>query len=321
MKVYLDLLEDILTNGVKKQDRTGTGTIGVFGRQYRVDLSKGFPLLTTKKLHWKSIAGELIWMLSGSVNNNDLVAKGVHIWDEWAKPNGDLGPIYSKQWRAWNTGRDIPTPDKDGHIWHLPESIDQISELINNLLNNPNSRRHVVSAWNVADLPRMSLAPCHCLFQMNCRPMTPKQRLFHAIYETGNIALALSMDLVEDNIVERLLATTYSDAPKYFLDCQLYQRSCDTFLGVPYNTASYSLLTHMLADQCNMIPGEFIHTFGDTHLYLNHIEQAKLQLSREPRPLPTLRLTPRTSIFDYVFEDCVIENYDAHPTIKAAVSV
>lgn len=308
MKVYLDLLEDILTNGVKKQDRTGTGTIGVFGRQYRVDLSKGFPLLTTKKLHWKSIAGELIWMLSGSVNNNDLVAKGVHIWDEWAKPNGDLGPIYSKQWRAWDTGRDIPTPDKDGHIWHLPESIDQISELINNLLNNPNSRRHVVSAWNVADLPEMSLAPCHCLFQMNCRPIEIDVRMGLArdMYPTEPIC---SYDLDSKGV------------PKYYLDCQLYQRSCDTFLGVPYNTASYSLLTHMLADQCNMIPGEFIHTFGDTHLYLNHIEQAKLQLSREPRPLPTLRLTPRTSIFDYVFEDCVIENYDAHPTIKAAVSV
>jgi len=264
LKAYLDLLQDILDNGVQRGDRTGTGTISVFGRQMRFDLNEGFPVTTTKKLHLRSIIHELLWFLQGDTNIQYLKENKVRIWDEWADENGDLGPVYGKQWRSW------AAPNG--------ETIDQISEVIHSIKNNPNSRRHVVTAWNPADLPDMALSPCHCLFQF----------------------------YVADGK----------------LSCQLYQRSADTFLGVPFNIASYALLTMMIAQVCDLGLGEFVHTFGDAHLYLNHLEQAKLQLSREPRELPTMWINPEVkSIFDFKYEDFKLENYNPHPTIKAPISV
>ncbi|MBO4843870.1 MAG: thymidylate synthase [Bacteroidales bacterium] len=264
MKQYLDLLRHIYTDGVVKTDRTGVGTKSIFGWQSRYDLSEGFPLLTTKKVHLKSIIYELLWFLSGSTNIGYLKEHGVSIWDEWADENGDLGPVYGHQWRSW------PTPDGG--------SIDQISKLIDTIKNNPNSRRMLVSAWNVAEVDSMALPPCHCLFQF----------------------------YVADGK----------------LSCQLYQRSADTFLGVPFNIASYALLTMMIAQVCGLQPGEFIHTTGDTHLYLNHLEQAALQLSREPRPLPKMVINPEVKdIFSFKYEDFTLEGYDPWPAIKAPVAV
>lgn len=264
MKAYLDLLQDILDNGVQRGDRTGTGTLSVFGRQMRFDLNEGFPVVTTKKLHLRSIIHELLWFLKGDTNIQYLKENKVRIWDEWADENGDLGPVYGKQWRSWAA--------PDGEI------IDQIAEVIYSIKYNPNSRRHVVTAWNPADLPDMALSPCHCLFQF----------------------------YVADGK----------------LSCQLYQRSADTFLGVPFNIASYALLTMMIAQVCGLGLGEFVHTFGDAHLYLNHLEQARLQLSREPRELPTMWINPNvTDIFDFKYEDFKLENYHPHPTIKAPISV
>ncbi|PDO10747.1 MAG: thymidylate synthase [Candidatus Reconcilbacillus cellulovorans] len=264
MKQYLDLLRDILENGVRKSDRTGVGTISVFGRQLRFDLSQGFPLVTTKKIHVKSVIYELLWFLRGDTNVRYLRENGVTIWDEWADENGDLGPIYGYQWRSW------PAPDG--------RTIDQISNVVEEIRRNPDSRRLVVSAWNVADLDKMALAPCHCLFQ----------------FYVANGRLS----------------------------CQLYQRSADMFLGVPFNIASYSLLTMMIAHVTGLEPGEFIHTFGDAHIYLNHLEQVKLQLSREPRPLPKMRLNPEVrNLFDFRYEDFILEGYDPHPPIRAEVAV
>ena len=264
MKQYLQLLNRILTEGVKKDDRTGTGTLSVFGNQMRFDLSDGFPLLTTKKLHLKSIIYELLWFLRGDTNIKYLKDHGVSIWDEWADANGELGPVYGHQWRSW--------PDYNGG------TIDQISAVIDQIKHHPESRRMIVSAWNVAEVPQMALPPCHCLFQ----------------FDVANGKLSL----------------------------QLYQRSADTFLGVPFNIASYALLLMMVAQVTGLKPGEFIHTTGDTHLYLNHIEQAKLQLSREPRPLPTMRLNPDVKdIFSFKYEDFQLENYNPWPHIKAEVSV
>jgi thymidylate synthase len=264
MRQYLDLVRHIVEHGGQKPDRTGTGTLSVFGHQMRFDLARGFPLVTTKKLHTKSIIHELLWFLRGDTNTKYLKDHGVTIWDDWASPTGDLGPIYGYQWRSW------PAPG-GGHI-------DQIAEVVRQIRENPSSRRLVVSAWNVADIPRMALAPCHALFQ------------FHV--QGGR------------------------------LSCQLYQRSADVFLGVPFNVASYALLTMMAAQVTDLEPGEFIHTFGDAHLYLNHLEQAQLQLSREPRPLPTMRLNPAVrSIFDFRFEDFTLEGYAPHPHIPAAVAV
>lgn len=266
---YLDLLQHILANGVRKDDRTGTGTLAVFGHQLRFDLSKGFPLLTTKKLHLKSIIHELIWFLRGDTNIRYLKENGVTIWDEWADANGDLGPVYGQQWRSW------PTPD--GGV------IDQITWLVNEIKRNPDSRRLVVSAWNPADIPKMALAPCHCLFQLQTQPV--------------------------------------KDGPAK-LSLMLTQRSCDVFLGQPFNTASYALLLLMLAQVTGLQAGEFIHSIGDAHLYINHLDQAKLQLTREPRPFPTLRLNPAvTRLEDFVFEDFTVENYDPHPSIKAPIAV
>ncbi len=264
MQQYHDLLKRILEEGTRKSDRTGTGTISVFGHQMRFDLSKGFPLVTTKKLHLRSIIHELLWFLQGDSNIAYLKENNVSIWDEWADADGNLGPVYGYQWRSW--------PTADGR------KIDQITNLIHQIKKNPDSRRHIVSAWNVGDIENMALPPCHCLFQF----------------------------YVADGK----------------LSCQLYQRSADTFLGVPFNIASYALLTLMVAQVCDLQPGEFIHTFGDAHLYNDHIEQAKLQLSRELRPLPQMRINPDIKdIFGFTFEDFELVNYDPHPHIKANVSV
>lgn len=264
MKQYLDFMKHILENGVHKEDRTGTGTLSVFGYQMRFDLGQGFPLVTTKKTHLKSIIHELLWFLSGETNVKYLKDNGVSIWDEWADENGNLGPVYGYQWRSW--------PTVDGR------KIDQISSLIRDIQKNPNSRRLIVSAWNVADVEKMALPPCHAFFQ------------FYVL--NGK------------------------------LSCQLYQRSADVFLGVPFNIASYALLTMMVAQVCDLGLGDFVHTFGDAHLYLNHLEQTRLQLSREPYPLPTMEINPRVkSIFDFKYEDFVLKNYQAHPHIKAAVAV
>jgi thymidylate synthase len=264
MQAYHDLLRRILDQGVRKDDRTGTGTLSVFGHQMRFDLAQGFPLVTTKKVHLKSIVHELLWFLQGDTNVRALQEQGVTIWDEWADDRGELGPVYGKQWRSW---------EKPGG-----GTVDQIQWVLEEIRRNPDSRRLVVSAWNPADLDRMALAPCHCLFQFY--------------------------------VAEGRLS------------CQLYQRSADVFLGVPFNIASYALLTHMIAQVSGLEPGDFVHSFGDAHLYLNHLEQAQLQLSREPRPLPRLRLNPAVrSLFAFTSDDIAIEGYEPHPAIRAPVAV
>jgi thymidylate synthase len=261
---YLDLLKDILDNGIERGDRTGTGTLAVFGRQIRFDLSEGFPAVTTKKLHLKSVIHELLWFLNGDTNIKYLNDNGVKIWNEWANENGELGKVYGKQWRSWET--------KDG------KTVDQITQVINSIKKNPNSRRHIVTAWNPTDLPQMALSPCHCIFQF----------------------------FVADGK----------------LSCQLYQRSADTFLGVPFNIASYALLTMMVAQVCNLKVGEFVHTFGDAHLYLNHLEQARLQLTRQPKTLPTMTINKAVKdIFSFKYEDFKLLNYNPHAKIKAKISI
>jgi thymidylate synthase len=273
MQQYLDLLQHILDTGVHKSDRTGTGTQSCFGYQMRFDLRKGFPLVTTKKLHVKSIIYELLWFLKGETNIAYLKEHGVKIWDEWADKNGELGPVYGKQWRSW--------AGVDG------KTIDQVSDLVEQIKKNPDSRRLIISAWNVADLPKMALMPCHTMFQFYITP---------------------------------------SDSPEQggrsSLSCQLYQRSADVFLGVPFNIASYALLTLMIAQVCDLEPGEFIHTFGDVHIYNNHVEQVKLQLSRTPYALPVMKLNPAVkNIFNFKYEDFTLENYQSYPAIKAVVAV
>ncbi|MCM3109343.1 thymidylate synthase [Lederbergia lenta] len=264
MKQYLDLISDVLEKGTKKEDRTGTGTISTFGYQMKFDLQKGFPLVTTKKLHTKSIIHELLWFLAGDTNIAYLQENGVRIWNEWADENGDLGPVYGKQWRSWQTA--------DG------STIDQIKDVLQQIKTNPDSRRMIVNAWNVGEINKMALPPCHCLFQF----------------------------YVADGK----------------LSCQLYQRSADIFLGVPFNIASYALLTMMMAQVTNLEPGEFVHTLGDAHIYSNHLDQVKLQLSREPRSLPTMKINPEVKdLFEFTFDDFTLENYDPHPHIKGAVSV
>ena len=264
MQQYQNLLRHILDNGHQKHDRTGTGTVSCFGYQMRFNLADGFPMVTTKKMHLRSIIHELLWFLKGDTNVAYLKENGVSIWDEWADEEGNLGPVYGHQWRSW------PTPNG--------ETVDQISRLIQMIKSNPDSRRLIVSAWNVADIEKMALPPCHCLFQ------------FYVV--DGK------------------------------LSCQLYQRSADTFLGVPFNIASYALLTLMVAQVTALQPGEFVHTFGDVHLYNNHLDQARLQLTRDPRPLPNMKINPEIKdIFSFKFEDFVLENYDPHPSIKAAISV
>jgi thymidylate synthase len=271
MQQYLDLLQHILEKGASKTDRTGTGTLSCFGYQMRFDLAVGFPLVTTKKLHLKSIIYELLWFLRGETNIKYLKEHGVSIWDEWADANGDLGPVYGKQWRSWE--------GEDGKV------VDQITQLIGQIKKTPDSRRLLVSAWNVADLPDMALMPCHVLFQFYVAPSS-------------------------------------SGEGRGKLSCQLYQRSADSFLGVPFNIASYALLTLMIAQVCGLEPGEFIHTFGDVHLYNNHLEQARLQLTRAPFPLPVMKLNPAVKdIYGFRFEDFTLENYQSHPAIKAPVAV
>ena len=264
MKQYLDLLDHVMKNGASKSDRTGTGTISVFGYQIRFDLSHGFPLLTTKKMHLKSIIHELLWFLQGSTNTRYLKENGVKIWDEWAKSDGELGPVYGYQWRSW--------PKSDG------SHIDQINQVVESIQKNPDSRRHIVSAWNVSDLDNMALPPCHLLFQF---------------YVANGV-----------------------------LSCQMYQRSCDIFLGVPFNIASYALLTLMMAQVTGLKPGEFVHTLGDAHIYLNHIEQVTLQLTRQPLPLPQIKINPEVKkIDDFRFEDFKLINYQSHPHIKGEIAV
>ncbi len=264
MRQYLDLVQHILDHGVQKGDRTGTGTLSVFGHQMRFDLQAGFPLITTKKLHLKSILHELIWFLRGETNIQYLQENGVRIWNEWADENGELGPVYGAQWRAWHT--------PDGRV------IDQISQVIEQIKTTPNSRRMIVNAWNVGELDQMALPPCHLLFQ------------FYVV--------------------------------NHRLSCQLYQRSADVFLGVPFNIASYALLTMMMAQVCDLEPGDFVHTLGDTHLYLNHLDQARLQLTRAPYPLPTMQINPAIkNIFAFTYEDFELHDYQAYPHIKAEVSV
>ena len=269
MRQYLDLLDHVLTHGVEKSDRTGTGTRSVFGHQMRFDLQDGFPALTTKRLHLRSITGELLWFLRGDTNVRWLQERGITIWDEWADENGDLGPVYGHQWRSW------PTPDG--------RTVDQVHGVIESLRRTPDSRRHIVSAWNVADVDKMALPPCHTMFQFYVRPAP--------------------------------------DGGPAFLDCQLYQRSADIFLGVPFNIASYALLTAMVAQVTGLRPGHFVHTLGDAHLYLNHLDQARLQLTREPRPLPTLRLTPGLGLDEFDLADVELVGYDPHPGIKAPIAV
>ena len=270
MRQYLDLLDHVLTAGVEKTDRTGTGTRSVFGYQMRFDLSEGFPVVTTKRLHLRSVFGELMWFLRGDTNVGWLNDRGITIWDEWADPRGDLGPIYGYQWRSW------PAPDG--------RRIDQIARVVQSIRADPDSRRHIVSAWNVADVEAMALPPCHALFQFYVRPPT-------------------------------------IPAEPAYLDCQLYQRSADVFLGVPFNIASYALLTAMVAQVTGLRPGHFVHTFGDVHLYLNHVEQARLQLTRSPRPLPTLVLAPRAHLDEFDLDDVEVLGYDPHPAIKAPIAV
>ena len=269
MRQYHDLLARILSEGARKSDRTGTGTLSVFGHQMRFDLVEGFPAMTTKRLHLRSIFGELLWFLRGDTNVAWLHERKITIWDEWADDSGDLGPVYGHQWRSW------PTPDG--------RHIDQIAKVIDGLRDNPDSRRHIVSAWNVADVDAMALPPCHALFQFYVRPA--------------------------------------GDGGTAYLDCQLYQRSADVFLGVPFNIASYALLTHMVAQVVGLRPGHFVHTLGDAHLYLNHLDQARLQLTRAPRALPTLRLTPGLSIDEFDLADIALDGYDPHPGIPAPIAV
>ena len=279
VRQYLDLLDRVLADGVTKSDRTGTGTMSVFGHQMRFDLAEGFPVLTTKRLHLRSIIGELLWFLRGDTNVRWLQERGITIWDE---EHGDLGPVYGYQWRSW------PTPDG--------RQVDQIAHVVEAIRRNPDSRRHIVSAWNVADVESMALPPCHALFQFYVRP------------DVSPAALEAA-------------ARGEHTAYPAFLDCQLYQRSADIFLGVPFNIASYALLTAMVAQVTGLRPGHFVHTLGDAHLYLNHLDQARLQLTREPRPLPTLRLTPGLGLDEFDLADVELVGYDPHPGIKAPIAV
>ena len=288
MRQYLDLLQDVLLNGTRTDDRTGTGTLSVFGRQLRFNLADGFPLVTTKKVFWRGIVAELLWMISGDTNIKSLTDQGVHIWDEWADENGELGPVYGAQWRRWK-GYALEKHkiyNQDGELECINfelEKLDQLAEVINSIKTNPTSRRHIVTAWNPAELDEMALPPCHCFFQFHVRDK--------------------------------------------YLDLQLYQRSADLFLGVPFNIASYALLLMMVAQECNLIPGEFVHTLGDAHIYLNHIEQVKQQLLRTPLPLPTVIIDVATedcvplSFFDIKAEHIHLHDYHSHPAIKGEVSV
>ena len=353
---YLQLLEDVLTNGRRVNDRTGVGTRSVFGRQLRFDLTKYFPLLTTKRVHHPAMSHELLWFLAGDTNIAYLLANNVHIWDEWADENGDLGPIYSKQWRSWpgkleavsmydsadafsdlsdkapyvgiDVYHDEPGYRVDTAMIIRHKTIDQISNVMASLRDNPHGRRHIVSAWNPAEVDDMALPPCHCLFQFHVRELTVAER--ETIAATGEcltfggaIFQAGTPASITDPILHAELDRRWRGSekvPRYALDCQLYQRSADLFLGVPFNIASYALLTHMIAQQLGYVAGEFVHTFGDAHIYNNHVDQVREQLSREILAHPTLTLTKAASIFDYKFEDISFKDYKPHKTISAPVA-
>ena len=318
---YEEFLAEVLDFGVKKSDRTGTGTLSTFGHQMRFDLAVGFPLVTIKKIHTKSVIAELLWFLSGSTNNNELEAMGSTIWRAWAREDGDLGPIYGRQWRSWPV-RSTYVNDTGKRVAGSESTIDQISEAIRLLKTDPDSRRIIVSAWNVAELKDMALMPCHAMFQFYTRELTPQERMDHfAKSKCGPDAALLKIETLDDGAGAHQFFDTQG-IPTRALSCQLYQRSADAFLGVPFNIASYALLTHMMAQQCNMVADQFIWTGGDCHIYDNHKDQVALQLSREPRPFPQLKLARKPdSIFDYKPEDFVIEGYDPHPSIKAPVAV
>jgi len=290
MRQYLELLKKIMLDGQKKEDRTGTGTISIFGTMMRFDLRYGFPLVTTKKIHLKSVIHELLWFIEGDTNVKYLQDNGVRIWNEWADKDGNLGPVYGYQWRNWEKF------DQSVGIY-IKRSVDQLKEAIDLIKNKPESRRIIVSAWNPADIPKMALAPCHCLFQFNCREIHPSERSNYKDFYN-------------------------KETPKYFLDCRLDQRSCDSFLGLPFNIASYALLTHMVAQVTNTVPGDFVWMGGDTHIYSNHFQQVNTQLEREPYPLPTLKLNPEIdNIDDFTYNDIEIVGYNHHPRIKAPISV
>ena len=305
MKQYLDLLQHVLDHGTVREDRTGTGTVGVFGYQMRFPLADGFPVLTTKKLHLRSIIHELLWFLRGDTNIKYLKDNGVSIWDEWADKDGNLGPVYGSQWRSWPDGRG--------------GTIDQIADVVRQIKENPYSRRLMVTAWNPAEIQDMALPPCHCLFQFYVEPAASVDKL--------NVdTLIGSTDKSGSSTCQPINMSTCqptNEKPlKGRLSCQLYQRSADIFLGVPFNIASYSLLTMMVAQVCGLEPGDFVHTFGDAHIYRNHLDQVRLQLSRDPRPLPTMRINPAVDdIFAFRYEDFTLEGYDPHPHIKGEVSV
>ncbi|AFO71327.1 thymidylate synthase [Cronobacter phage CR5] len=337
MKQYQDLMAEVFAKGTPKKDRTGTGTLSIFGHQMRFNLQEGFPLVTTKRCHLRSIIHELLWFLKGDTNIQYLKDNGVTIWDEWADKNGDLGPVYGKQWRAWTAHDEVHTGNKkiiaemeeDG--WEeagyreasmlLTKDIDQIAKVMGQLKNDPDNRRIIVSAWNVADLDDMALAPCHAFFQFYTREMSLDERVQWA-EENDN---ELWSDYIHATFVDENTRLGWLDkagVPTRKLSCQLYQRSADVFLGVPFNIASYALLIHMFAQQANMAVGDFVWTGGDVHLYSNHLEQARTQLGRTPRALPKLIIKRKPdSIFDYKFEDFDIEGYDPHPAIKAPVAI
>jgi thymidylate synthase len=311
---YLRLLNEILQDGTDRSDRTGTGTRSLFGRQFRFNLQEGFPLLTTKKVFLKGIIHELLWFLRGSTNARELEDLGVNIWKEWGDPETrELGPVYGKQWRSWDTFAQISPGglglETDAH-YVKGRNIDQITDLVTRLKADPNSRRHLVVAWNPGEVDQMALPPCHCLFQFYVRPLTVDQR-----------AKMVGLGLVRGTPEAQHAALDEAGAPRNALDCQLYQRSADVFLGVPFNIASYSLLTMMLAQQCGYVPGEFIHTFGDVHLYHNHFDQANEQLARQPKAPPIMTIKAAPDIFSYRFEDFELSEYDPHPAIKAPVAV
>lgn len=339
MKQYQDLMAEVFAKGTPKKDRTGTGTLSIFGHQMRFNLQEGFPLVTTKRCHLRSIIHELLWFLKGDTNIQYLKDNGVTIWDEWADKNGDLGPVYGKQWRAWREHTEVPVfyreacEKLEAEGWEecgtwgpdilYVRDIDQIAKVMDQLKNDPDNRRIIVSAWNVADLDDMALAPCHAFFQFYTRELDFDERL--RWLEVNNFTQYCKPTFSNDSIddLDKLHSRLDEfDVPRRSLSCQLYQRSADVFLGVPFNIASYALLIHMFAQQANMVVGDFVWTGGDVHLYSNHLEQARTQLGRTPRELPKLIIKRKPdSIFDYKFEDFEIENYNPHPAIKAPVAI
>ena len=339
MKQYQDLMAEVFAKGAPKKDRTGTGTLSIFGHQMRFNLQEGFPLVTTKRCHLRSIIHELLWFLKGDTNIQYLKDNGVTIWDEWADKNGDLGPVYGKQWRAWTAHTDMPVFNRaacdelEAEGWEesgvrgsdllYSRDIDQIAKVMDQLKNDPDNRRIIVSAWNVADLDDMALAPCHAFFQFYTRELSVTERLdWMEINRPEQFkGMRFSNDIINNDTLMHAAMESES-VPSRSLSCQLYQRSCDVFLGLPFNIASYALLIHMFAQQANMAVGDFVWTGGDVHLYSNHLEQARTQLGRTPRPLPKLIIKRKPdSIFDYKFEDFEIEGYDPHPAIKAPVAI